>query len=473
MNTRKLILAIVFLLSGFTLKAQEKWTLQKCIDQAIMANLGIKNSELTLQSTETDVLQAKAAVLPSLNGNASHTYSWGRAVDPNTNLIATSRVQSNSFGASSNVVLFNGLQTLNNIRVNELALKASQADLAKMKNDIQLTVASSYLAILLNMEAVDNARGQVEISRQQLDRMEKLVGVGQVARGDMLNAQSQLASDELTLVNAENTLALSYLDLIQAMMLTPEQAEGFAIEKPSIEAEDIALVITPKEIYNVAEGTMPEIKAAELRIEQAGKNLAWAKGGQSPTLSLGANFGAQYSDFRTQISDFTIDGVDTIGFTDISQEAVVTPSFSYNTEPIPFWDQLKDNNTSVGFNLSVPIFNGLRVRTNIQKAKIGIAQAQVSLDQVKNDLRTNINRAYADAKAARNSFLASQSAVEAAEESFKYQRLRYEQNMINSVDFNLSKNQLAIAQANLTRSKFEFIFRTKILDFYQGKPLSL
>ncbi len=475
MNWRAIIFLSVFLCGIQAASAQEAWSLKQCIDQALQNNISIKQSTLSVESAQISYAQTKAGALPSVNAFASHGYNWGQTVDPFTNQFATARTQSNSFSLSSSVTLFSGLTTWQNMQRARIDNEASAMDVEAMKNDVAMTVATTYLSVLFNEELLANAQGQLEISRQQVERIKMLHDVGQVAKGSLLDMEAQLANDELNLVNMENQLAISYLSLSQVMMLTPAQTANFKIQRPQIDGVDeSAIVVSPDEVYKTASNTMPEVKSSELRIASAERSISASQGGRYPSLSASVSYGTGYSGAAQSFTGFDpAFSIDTIGFNAITGDYVVAPSYTPLYIDKPFGEQFQDNkNTRVSFSLNIPIFNGWQTRSSIQQAKITRANAELTLESTKNSLRVNIEQAYADAIAALKRYRASTKSVNALEESFKYSRIRYEEKMINTVEFNDAKNKLASAQSDLVQAKYDYIFKTKILDFYQGKPLS-
>jgi len=452
--------------------AQKVWTLDDCISYAYQNNIQIKQQQLNTDIKKLDVTQSKAALLPNLNASASHAYNFGRTIDMYTNDFATSRVQSNNFYISTGVTLFNGFQLLNTLRQNIIDKEVSEYELEKLKNDISLSIATAYLQVLFNYEILDIRLNQSEISKQQLERTRLLVEAGTLAKQNLLAIEAQVAADNLQYVNAQNQLALSYLTLAQ--MLDLPSTEGFEIERPLI---DITLLNfptqTPDYIYNTSLILQPEIKTAELKLKSAYKSLSIARSSVSPNLYLRASYGTGYSGASKEITDVVLFDYVPIGYTQ-SLELVYGPSFNYITQVKPFKKQLDDNlNQSVGLTMTIPIFNGLQSRTSINKAKILIKNADYNLQNTKNQLNKNIQQAYADAKSAHNRYLASLKSVEAYEESFIYMEQRFNLGMLNSLDYNDAKIKLDNAKSELLQSKYEYIFRLKILDFYQGKPINL
>ena len=475
MKKKSILLFLILLCVGaFSSDAQQAWSLKQCIDYALKNNVQIRQSQLNVDIAKLDLLQSKAATLPNLNGSASHAYNYGRTVDMYTNQFATQRVQSNNFYLSTNITVFNGFQLLNTIKQNRLNLQASKLDVDKMMNDMSLNIATAYLQILYNYELLDIAKNQVKITQQQVDRMQKIVDVGNSAKGPLLTLQAQAASEEVQVVSAQNQLDLSFLTLTQ--MLDLDSAKGFDIEKPNIDMTNNKLLLTePEKIFAFAVTNQPEIKSSEIKYESAVKGLNIARSSRYPSLSFRASWGTGYSGASKKLSSVEPMGWDTIGITEEpTPVAVLSPSFSYSYKTTPFNDQIKDNeNKSIGLYLSVPLFNNLRTSTAVKRAKINIQNADYNLQTAKNNLNKSVNQAYADAKAALNKYNASQKAVEAMQESFKYAEQKFEAGIMNPTDYNDSKNKLTKAQSDLLQSKYEYVFRMKILDFYLGNPITL
>lgn len=464
---------IIFILAYLTVAnslAQDTWSLQQCIDHAYKNNLQIKQAELSTQIQEQQITVAKGQMLPNLNGFASHTYNWGQRIDPFTNQFANSRVQSNNFYLNSQVTLFNGFQNKNSIKRSMIDHQIQEQNTEGIKNDIALAIAANYLQILFNEEALKIAREQITISNQQVQRIDKMVRAGSIPEGNLLDLQAQLANDELNLVTAENQLAISTLALQQLLQL--DSIKNFKVVIPEMEMSEKLLVSsTPGQVYDAALSTMPQIRSGELQMESALVNESVAKGRRLPTLSLSGSVGTGYSGLskNTTITSYSLEEA---GIT-ASQDIVYLYNPVVETSKKSFGDQVADNlNESVGLNLSVPIFNGFATKTSIETAKINQEIAQVQLDQTKNQLRNDIEQAHVDAIAAMKRFNATLKSVEAQQQSFEYAKTRFEVGMINSVDFSTAKNNLVNAESQLLQAKFDYLFKIKILEFYQGKSLA-
>ena len=469
------IFVFVFLFNSYAQEpaAGKAWTLEQCIDYALKNNISVKQSELTTQIAKINLTQSEANLLPNLNGNASHSYNFGRTIDRFTNEFATQQVLSQNVSLSSDVTLFGGLQSYNTIKENQYNFLASKYDIDKMKNDISLSIAGAYLQILYNIEALDNATNQMGITSAQVDRTQKLVDAGSAAMGALLDIQAQLATEELNVTNAQNNLDISYLSLAQ--LLNMKTAEGFTIVKPEIAmANDALLTATPAQIYNTAVNNLPEMKSADTKVMASDKALSVARGALSPRLSFSASYGSGYSGASQRLSSApTFQGYSPDGSVTSAGDYVLSPTFSTpEYEKIPYADQYKNNvNKSFGFFLTVPIFNRFQTKGAIDRAKIQIQSAQLNAESTKLNIQKNIQQAYADANGALKKYSSTQKALTAMQESFKYTEQKYNVGMVNTTDYNTAKNKLITTQSQLLQAKYEFVFKTKVLDFYQGKPL--
>ena len=447
MKRKSLFLGLIMLLAAVTVTAQQKsWTLEECITHALQNNIRIKQQEIMTQYQQSALEQSKLNLLPTLNGSASHNYAFGRALDETTyEFTENETVQSNNFYAGSNVTLFHGLVNYNTIQKNKYQLLASEQDLERFRDDISLSIALAYLQILLNQELVTATEAQVDLTRQQIERTGRLVEAGSLARGNLLDIEAQAAREELQLINLQNQLTLSLLTLAQ--MLELPNADDFAVAVPVITLNDEAVKSGPSDIYSVAEKTRPEILSAEYQLKSAELDLAIARGGRSPRLSLGATASTGYSDKRLKPVTF---------------------------EAYPFGEQLNDNlNYGLGFSLNIPIFNGWQVNTGIRNSKLGIENSQYALENTKKELYKSIQQAFTDANGALKKYNASQKAVASMEEAFRYAEQKLDVGLVTAVEYTQSKTQLLSAQSEMAQAKYEFVFKTKVLDFYRGIPLTL
>ena len=473
-----LFLSLCFLFticSGERVTAQKIWTLEDCINFALENNLDINKQMLTVEGNKKALLQSGLNMLPNLNANGTNFWNFGQTIDQYTNTFATTTVRSNNFYISSNVTLFGGLQKLNTFKANKINLLASQYDLDVIKNNISLSVAGYYLDILFNLELLGVAKEQLRITTAQSERIQKMVDAGSSARGDLLNINAQKATEELNVVDATNRLSISNLSLQQLIDLTVTR--DFTIEKPALKDVKAPLdQITTEVIFEKAMKTRPEIRAAELRVEAAHKRLAIARGYVQPVLSLSGSWGTGYSGAAMEVDPGSMGDTTwkAIGITQQSKDIVLMPQIDYRYRVKDFSEQLKDNsNQSVGFSLSVPIFNGWQGRNAISQAKIQKTQAEIDLDIKTRDLRKLIEQAFADAVSALQKYSASGEKVAAQNEAFKYAQQKFDVGMMTSFDYNNTKKDLTKAESDLLQAKYDFIFKTTILDFYMGNPIRI
>lgn len=433
-------LIILSLLIALGAGAQERWSLRQCIDYAIEHNIEVKQQEVNRDQQKVELNTVKYSRLPSLNGSASQSFGFGRTTSPVDNSYINMNTTGTSFGINTDIPLFTGLQIPNNIALSKLNLKAATEDLNKAKEDISIQVTSVFLQVLFNEEICKVAAEQVKLSKEQYNRMKRMNEVGKSSIAELYEAKSRLAQDELSVVQAENNRQLALLDLSQLLELP--SPEGFAILSPKSET-DFYLLTSPEEVYNMAVMTKPGILAAQYRLAGALKSVRIAQSSFYPQLSFGA-------------------GINT-GFNTISGQ-----------EHNSFGTQLSDNlYKSIGFTLSIPLFNRLSTRNRVKSARLQHFSQSLQLDNVKKGLYKEIQQAYYNAVAAQAKYTSSGTAMEAAQESFKLMSEKYEQGKATAVEYNESKTNLLKSTSDRIQAKFDYLFRTKILDFYKGEPLEL
>ncbi|MFO8087307.1 MAG: TolC family protein [Bacteroidales bacterium] len=453
--------------------AEDYWTLERCLNHAREHNLTIQLQQLNVSRDEAMLRQQKAGMLPSLNAYAQHDYNWGRTVDRFTNDFANARILSQNFYLSSGVTVFNGFRLLNELKERQLQLQASEMDVQKTVDDIQLAVVTAYLQVIFNKELVEVNRSQVAITELQKEQTSRQVEAGALAQGALLNIQSQLAREELNLVNAENQLDMALLELKQILELPDNKP--FDIHIPEIALpENVELKRSPQQIYEYAVDHRPEIEGAQLRVQSRQKALQAARGSAYPSLQLQASYGTGYSGASVELSDYAVHGYYPNGNITQSGDTVLAPDIQYKDRIIPFADQIQNNNNySLGLSLTIPVFNGLQRRTAMQTSRIALEQSKIELRQQKNAVRKTIEQAWIDAEAALKRFYAAQKAQDASSLSFQYAQQKFDVGMMNATEFNEAKNNLTQAESDLLQAKYEYLFRSKVLDFYLDQPLTI
>lgn len=475
MKIKVILLVITAIIPGIfsgLLFSQEAWNLEKCIAYALENNIRIRQQIIATNVSENNYRQSKTDIYPNLNASGSYGFSFGRALDQTTYQFTEDQVvQSSNMSLSSNVTLFSGFQKQNTIKQNYFDVQSSLKDLERLKNDISLNIAGAYLQILFNREYLEIAKSQLEITRQQVVRTNLLVEAGSLPKGSLLEIQAQEASEEVQVINAENQLNLSHLSLMQLLDL--DVSKPFSIVVPQISSiSEEGLLAGPDQVYVDALNILPQVKGSEFRLHSSEKSLDIMKGYRSPRLSLSASYGSGYSDIRQRIIG-TESNIILIGQTAGGEDVFTTtnnPLFSSYS----LFNQFKDNaSTSLFLSMSIPIFNGRQISNNIKNANLAVINSRLELEYTRKGIYEEITRSHADAVAALKKYNSSEKAVAAMEESFKYTNERFELGLVNTVDFNIAKNQLLKVQSDQLQSKYDFIFKTNILNFYRGIPLKI
>lgn len=441
MNKLSAIALLACLSAG--LQAQETWSLRRCIDYAIEHNIDIRQAANTAEQSAVEVNTAKWARLPNLNGSANQSWNWGRTQtavpDETTGDYSTVYVNTASNGTnmqlSTSIPLFTGLELPHQYSLAKLNLKAATADLQKAKDDISINIASAYLQVLFNQELHDVVLGQVELSLQQCQRIEGLAGVGKASSAEVADARARVAQDRMTSVQTENDYRLSLLTLSQLIEL--DSPEGFMLESPST-AITPSPVTPPDDIYQTALTSKASIQAAQYRLEGSKHSVRIAQSGFYPQLNLNGSLGTSY----------------------------------YSTINRTFRQQMGDNFSKyLGLSLSVPLFNRLATRNRVRTARLQQENYALQLENAKKTLYKEIQQAWYNATAAESKYASSHAATLASEESFRLMTQKYENGKANAVEFNEAKQNLMKSQSDELQAKYEYLFRTKILDFYKGVPI--
>lgn len=475
MKLKNSIVVFIFSVSFFSLQSQNVrlLSLQECVDIALENNLSIKRGKLTLEGAKIDKSQARFNQLPNLNLNSNYGYNWGRSIDPTTNDFINQQIQFSGISGSSNIILFNGMRLANAVKQSQVNLESSEFDLQNVKNNVTINIVTFYLNVIFNRELVQNAEFQLKSSQEQLDRTKKLVASGALPLTNELELVSQVATNEVNLINAQNNLNFALLSLKQAMLLPA--SEEIEIIVPDIETQNMAdPSYTAQEVYEEALNIMPEIKSAQLGLESAVLGVKIAKSNALPQLSLGGSFSTNYSNAfqRAVVGDLIYN--DQTVLIDGNPVVVSFPSFDISREDIPFSDQINQNlSRSLGINLSIPVFNRFSVRSNVQRSEIQLQQAEITALERQNNLRQQIETAHNDAQAALKTFQASEKQVTALEETFRAVQNQYSLGAANFTDFQVASNNLFRAKSDLVRAKYDFIFKNKILEFYKGNSITI
>ncbi|MDR1984806.1 MAG: TolC family protein [Prevotellaceae bacterium] len=430
------ILIILFIFVYSTVSAQKQWTLQECIRYAKENSITVKMQQISQQNQEIRVNTAKNQRLPNLTATANQTFSFGRGASPADNSYQSLNSGSTSLSVSTSVPVFTGFQIPNSIAAAKLDLHAVIADFEKAREDIELAVISAYLQILYNKELLEITKNQNELSIQQLNRIEEMYKLGKASEAQVYEIKSQTANDALAIVQAKNDLQLSVLALTQLLEL--KSPEGFDIETPNTDM-DFLLPSNPEQTYANALTTRAAVRADEYRLASSAKAVKVAQSGYYPQLSFGAGYSNNY---------YKINGLSNLS---LSQ-------------------QLKNNESKyLGFYLNIPIFNRFETRNNIRAAKLSVKNQELQLENTKKNLYKEIQQAYYNATGAHEKYKSAETALESAKKAYEFAKEKFENGRSTTYEFNDARTNLMKSEANLSQAKYDYIFRKKILDFYNGQ----
>jgi len=469
---KAIALALVIGLTVCTAQAQQVISLQKAVDLTLQNNLTIKqaaNNELFDAATYT---QSKNNRLPGLSGSVSASDNFGRALDVTTYQYSNSVVAINP-SVSAQAILFQGGQLRNQIIQNKLQLETDKSATAKVKNDLVLNVVVDYLSILTNTDLVTAAKQQIEIAKLTLDRTQKSVDAGNQTMADLSQAKAGLSTAELNLTTAQNQLDFSILVLKQYMEMPP--TTEITIEKPDIsKLTDIKTVFNAEEVVASAVGVNPDVKLAEAQQAVTAQGIKIAKAGFYPTLSMFGSLSSNYSDVTSQKSIGTLPIIVPIGYVNGTNQSVLTNSYQNIYGPYSFGNKLKDNFTqAIGLSLSIPIFNRFNAHTNVKKAEINYENARISTEIAKRTLAKTIYQAVLDARASERQYQSSVQTYEANKDAFNIIKQRYDVGLENSLNYNTSLTNLNKSQNDMIQARYQMVFRSKVIDYYLGKPITL
>ena len=466
-----LIISFIFIYN-VNAYSQQVFTLKQTVDTALKNNLELKQTELQMESAGIDWRQSKANLLPTLNGFANHGINQGRSIDPFTNAYIDQRVNFAGYGISSGITVFGGLGLQNSIRQNSLAYEASKMDVQQQKDNLTLNIILAYLQVLSNEDLLTQAKSQVEVSTQQVGRLEKMSKEGAIAPALLSNLQGELAGNELNVVNAQNQLESSRLSLFQLMNI-PYNANA-KFERVSIDAFTAQYDASANEIYETALENLALVKAANLRKMSAAKGVKAARGQLYPNLSLNGNLNTNYSSAAMQSIFLNNSEGETENYVMIGgvKTPVISPQQNFNSEKIKYNSQLSNNlYTTVSLDLRVPLFNNFSTRNRIKKASLELKNTDYVAEATKIQLRQSIEQAYANMTAARNRYDALSRQVEAFALSFRIAEVRFNAGVETAIDYVIAKNNFDRANSNLIIARYDYLLRTKVLDYYRGKAL--
>lgn len=427
---------------GQVVFAQEVITIQDAIDKTLKNNLQVKQSQFSESLNDVNLQQSRAALYPTLNASISQDIGWGR------NQVASGLFQNTqnyrtTAGASTNLDLFNGFSKINQIKQNKALIEAGKTNTEKIKNDLILSVITSYMQILFNKDFLKAAQQQLEVAKQQFNQQAQLLEVGNKTLADVSQAKSQVASAELSVTDAENALAISYLTLAQLMDIP--SATVYQVQAPLIDSfKQPSAKYNAEDVYQTALKQFPDIKLSSANTRAAELGVEVAKGNLYPRLSFNGNIGTTY--FYSE------------------NPLIVNDSFE---------KQLKDNiSKGIGLSLTIPIFNGLSAKTGVKRAKINLMQTQTQEQLAKNNLNKVIYQAVADLRAAESKYQSAQNAFDAQKDAFYVIEQRYNVGLANSVEYSTALTNKNKAEIDMIQAKYDLLFKSKVIDYYLGKQIA-
>ena len=437
---KAITLTLAALALAGSVRAEQGWTLDQCIDYAIENNIQIRQSDISAQNRDVDLNSARSNRLPGVSANASQSWSFGRSLTID-NTYANTNTASTSFSVGADMTLFAGRRIAGNIQMAELSLEAAKNDLERIKDDVRVEVAQAFIQIVYNRSILDVARNQVTIDSMQVERLTELAAIGKASNAEVSSQKATLAQSRLSVTQAENNLNMSILTLTQLLELP--SPEGFDVIQPDADAIQFSIPDSPEQIYAQALEIKPAIKSEELRLEQADKSIDVAKGGYYPTLSLSAGAGTGYYTSSNRAGD-------------------------------NFGNQMKNNfSPQVGLSLNIPIFSRNSTRNSVRTAQLNQMNQEMQLDNVKKQLYKEIQQAYYNAVASKTRYESSQEVETSAQESFELVQAKYEGGKASITEFNESKNRLVTAQADVIKYRYEYLFNTALLEFYRNSTFEL
>lgn len=436
---RSIILSLL-LFTGISAAAQDVWTLEKCIKYAHENNLQIQQQQLNVEQSKNNVLQSKLDFIPTVSGSMNHSMNWGRSVNlQDLEIIKNQLSQSTSANLSASLTVFEGFSKHRTLKSNKTQLEISQQQVEQLKNEISISITQAYLQVLLAKEIEKTALESYNSVAEQVERTKKLVAAGSQAYSSQLEIQAQLATEKVQLVTAQNNVRTNILTLIQLLDIPTET--NFLISTYNNQDENI-LPFNEDNVNNIYGSalSLPQIKSSELTLEKSKLQYKIQKGAALPRISFSAGYGTYYSDGQSQA----------------------------------FFSQFNDNrNPSIGFGLSIPIFNGWRSNTAIRNARISVKSSEIELKKAHQTLYKEIQQAYNEALSCYEKYKAAQQNMESARESFGYTEKKFDLGMLNGTDYTVAKTNLFKSQSEYYQSKFQYLFQLKILDFYKGIPIKL
>lgn len=463
------LLVVTFCSSGF---AQTKLTLQQAVELGIKNNTDMLQSGLAAEKSSVIWQQSRKNMLPTLNASVNQGTNFGKSIDPFTNTYIDQQVNYGNYGANTSILLFNGFSLQNGIRANKLGLEASEMELQQAKDNLTINIILAYLQVLSAQDVLMQSQEQVLVTQKQVDRLALLNAEGAISPSDYYDLKGQYASEKVSIADSKANVETAKLSLSQLLNI-PYRKD---IELAPLPGEELTGMtdISPEEIYDIALRQMAVVKAANLRTQSASKNISSVKGNLYPTLSLGGSLSTNYSSVATTSELINSTVVASADYVDVggTKYPVYKNQDHYASHQLRFGNQLNNNlYYTINLGLSIPLFNGSYVRSQIKVAEINLKSAELQEQNTKTLLQQAIERAYVNFVASSDKYQLLIDQVKSFDESFRIAEVKFNEGVITSVDYLVAKNNLDRAKSNLIISKYDYKLREKILNYYEGKPL--
>lgn len=464
------IASLLIFVSSISFAQNLSYSLQQCIDTALANNVDLRRQAVDVQSAKIDYHQAKENLLPSINGNLNYGYNSGRNVDPITNTYTNNQYSSSNASLSTSLVLFNGMSLQNFISRNKYNAQAVGLDYLQAKENLMLNVMLAYTEVLNNEDLLQLSKSQIEVTQKQVDRMKILVDQGAAGLYELTDIKGQLATEKINIITTESSLKQAKLNLCQLMNI--QYSPDLKIQKLDTSSEENAYPLSSQQLIAVAMRNMPIVKSNELKEKSAEKNIQAIKGGLYPTISLNGSTGSSYSSLFNLASPTTISEQLTGTYTKNGglRNPVYQEVQSYSYRNVDYFTQLNNNlGYFVGASVSIPLFNNFRVRNQVKQAKLNLNQVKLNTEFTNNKLAQDIEQAWLNMDVAYQKYDVLKSQMINYEESFRSAEIRFNNGVINSTEFLLTKTKLDNTKINLTQAGYELIIRKRILDYYKGE----
>jgi len=468
------LIAILLLFCSQVNAQQKEWTLEECVNYALDNNIQVKQSELDVELSDIEKRDAIGNFIPSLSAQATNSWNTGLTQNITTGVLVNQTNRNFSAGVTAGLTLFDGLRNFKQLQRARISRLSSEYSLDKMRDDIALFVADSYLQVLFNKQNLEVLRAQNEVTQEQLQRTRDLVDAGVLPEGDLLEIKATSADEKQRMILAENQIQISLISLAQILGIQDYKNFDIVDRDYDVFGNEI-LENTVYDVIESAREERSEIKIAETNRELAEMDVELARGAYLPTLGAFINYNTRESN-QPRITGAILDPdepTSQIGVVQNTQEIVVAPNTIATVgNPRPFFEQLyRNDGINYGFQLSVPILNGFAVRNQVRRSEINVKRAEFQLEQAELDLEANVYQAYTDAQGAFEAYEAALVAADAQEKAFEYATERYDVGLTNAFDFSQAKIRYENTQREALRAKYDYIFKIKVVELYFGIPV--